>query len=162
LQKINGCGLGDREEQRMLPVQSYDESDVAMISSATAAMVVPTELDPVLSISAHRLIKRYEEIMQTLDADVADVEDSGRPHFSNHLAEDASDAQEWQSRAALAHHLTEELHAIEHAYALLQRGQYGLCEQCGHSIPPRRLAIIPSATMCVQCQGRADQMAAGH
>ena len=146
----------------MLSVPAYDESNSGLMMPVDDGLMVPDDIDLGLSLPANRLVARYREILQMLDDDRLDFADSGRPHYSNHLAEDASDAQEWQSRAAVTQHLTDELRSVEHAYTLLQLGRYGQCEHCGHAIPPRRLAIIPSATLCVPCQERADQRAAGH
>jgi DnaK suppressor protein len=33
---------------------------------------------------------------------------------------------------------------------------YGLCEQCEEEIPPRRLALMPYATLCAACQAKAE------
>jgi DnaK suppressor protein len=118
---------------------------------------IPADLDPTLAIAARRLTQRYAEIVEILRVDGSDLENSSYSQFSNHMVEDASDAQAWQSQAALTHHLRGELQQIEHAYARLQHGMYGQCERCGHAIPPRRLEIIPSASLCVRCQEIADQ-----
>src|SRR5579884_3605821 len=110
---------------------------------AAEQLSVPENLDPTLIVAARKLTRRYTEILEALREDIPDTDDSGRTQFSNHLAEDASDAQEWQSHAALTNHLLGELQQIEHAYARLQSGIYGQCENCGRTIPPRRLEIIP-------------------
>ncbi|MFC0508924.1 TraR/DksA family transcriptional regulator [Micromonospora costi] len=36
----------------------------------------------------------------------------------------------------------------------MSEGSYGVCEGCGHDIPPDRLEILPSARYCVPCQHR--------
>ena len=147
----------------MFPIQSYDESaSIQSLFPAEESMPIPADLDPLLLGPAHRLVERYHELVETLQEAQEPDEEGSRPHYSNHLAEDASDAQEWQSRAAMSHHLSGELRSVEHAYAILQRGQYGQCEQCGHNIPPRRLEIIPSATLCVKCQEFVDARTVGH
>lgn len=33
---------------------------------------------------------------------------------------------------------------------------YGLCEECEEPIEPRRLALMPHATLCPACQARKD------
>jgi DnaK suppressor protein len=33
---------------------------------------------------------------------------------------------------------------------------FGLCDQCGEEIPPRRLALLPFVRRCVDCQGEED------
>jgi DnaK suppressor protein len=34
--------------------------------------------------------------------------------------------------------------------------EFGLCEDCEEEIAPRRLALVPYATLCVACQARRD------
>ena len=46
----------------------------------------------------------------------------------------------------------ERLEAIEEAIQRMQTGDYGFCEECGDSIPKRRLIAMPLARMCVNCQ----------
>jgi DnaK suppressor protein len=36
-------------------------------------------------------------------------------------------------------------------------GGYGRCEDCGKEIGEERLAVLPSATRCVTCQGAWEQ-----
>ncbi len=33
---------------------------------------------------------------------------------------------------------------------------FGLCEACEEEIAPRRLALVPYATLCVECQAKRD------
>jgi DnaK suppressor protein len=41
---------------------------------------------------------------------------------------------------------------VERALLRLADGGYGWCENCGEEIPPARLAVYPSATLCVACK----------
>ena len=41
--------------------------------------------------------------------------------------------------------------SLEGALSRLERGTYGVCEQCGSPIHPDRMAILPDARVCVQC-----------
>ena len=110
---------------------------------------------------ADLLAARREDLLAQL-ADIAQDDDAGRPRFSNHLAEDAQDQQELRSAAALRQLLNNDLHQVEHALSRANAGDYGLCEECGHEIPPRRLQAIPTATLCVDCQGRREVRHAVH
>ncbi|HEX9053089.1 MAG TPA: TraR/DksA family transcriptional regulator [Anaeromyxobacter sp.] len=38
---------------------------------------------------------------------------------------------------------------------------FGLCEACEEEIAPRRLALVPYATLCVACQARRDPKLGG-
>ena len=33
---------------------------------------------------------------------------------------------------------------------------FGLCEECGDPIPPKRLLLMPHATLCTECHGARD------
>lgn len=43
---------------------------------------------------------------------------------------------------------------IESALQRLDSGLYGWCADCGASIQPERLEIVPSTIFCVECQQR--------
>jgi DnaK suppressor protein len=34
--------------------------------------------------------------------------------------------------------------------------EFGTCEECGDEIAPRRLELMPYATLCTECQGARD------
>ena len=46
--------------------------------------------------------------------------------------------------------------AVETAIALLDNGEYGICQDCGAEINPKRLEAIPWTTLCVYCQDEYD------
>lgn len=41
---------------------------------------------------------------------------------------------------------------IDDAFTRLKEGSYGMCEECGEPINPKRLRIVPFARTCVDCQ----------
>ena len=41
------------------------------------------------------------------------------------------------------------------ALARLAAGEYGACSRCGEPIPYGRLVVMPEATHCLRCSGRA-------
>jgi|GEM_PF-959362 RNA polymerase-binding transcription factor DksA len=49
----------------------------------------------------------------------------------------------------------EQLKLVEAALARMDSGDYGLCVDCENAIQPRRLAAIPWANRCLECQERA-------
>jgi DnaK suppressor protein len=55
-----------------------------------------------------------------------------------------------------------ELRQVEHALHRALAGTYGLCEDCGQQIPPRRLEVVPAATLCVRCQSRHESRRVAH
>jgi DnaK suppressor protein len=53
----------------------------------------------------------------------------------------------------------QELEAIEEALMRLENGVYGLCENCGLAIEPRRLEIMPETPLCRGCQSQREKLA---
>ncbi|MDQ7773064.1 MAG: TraR/DksA C4-type zinc finger protein [Elusimicrobiales bacterium] len=49
------------------------------------------------------------------------------------------------------------LEDIEAALRKIDRGVYGLCEQCQKPIAPKRLNALPSARYCLTCQAGAEK-----
>lgn len=46
--------------------------------------------------------------------------------------------------------------AVEKALKLLDIGEYGICQDCGAEINPKRLEAIPWTTLCLYCQDEYD------
>ncbi|MFP3866956.1 MAG: TraR/DksA family transcriptional regulator [Desulfobacteraceae bacterium] len=53
----------------------------------------------------------------------------------------------------------QELMAIEEALIRMDNGTYGLCEDCGAPIEPRRLEIMPQTSLCRECQAQREKIA---
>jgi RNA polymerase-binding protein DksA len=51
----------------------------------------------------------------------------------------------------------EELRAVHAAIARLERGEYGICQSCGSEIGAARLAALPHAALCIECQARSER-----
>lgn len=52
---------------------------------------------------------------------------------------------------------SQRLFEIRAALAKIEKGQYGLCEECDEPIAARRLDVVPWARLCVRCQHLAEQ-----
>lgn len=52
------------------------------------------------------------------------------------------------------------LSKIESALLRVRTASYGTCLACGEAISPKRLAALPWASLCVQCQANAEQKSA--
>ena len=50
---------------------------------------------------------------------------------------------------------------LQVALERVNEGDYGVCSECGASIPPRRLLAVPDATTCVACQDQLEHSGAG-
>jgi DnaK suppressor protein len=74
--------------------------------------------------------------------------------YGNHMADDATAAFEQATELALRQNLERTLRQVEHALHRLDKGTYGICEECGREIDSERLAVLPYATLCLDCKRR--------
>ena len=68
------------------------------------------------------------------------------------VADVASDDIDRKMIEALGSQDIKRLKAIDAALTRVNQGRYGLCMACGKKIPQERLAAIPYAVLCIQCQ----------
>lgn len=57
---------------------------------------------------------------------------------------------------AVADHRARQLAEVTRALEDINAGRYGICRECGESIPKARLKVMPFATRCVRCQARSE------
>ena len=74
------------------------------------------------------------------------------------LLDEASKSSERRLLSSLSINDAQLYRQIESALRKIKKGTYGLCEECGNPIPPRRLKILPYATHCVHCQEAIEKM----
>lgn len=85
-------------------------------------------------------------------------------------SEDFEELQsEWQERDSPAERnlrevewsqynaLQDELQEIKDAKARLADGTYGICEDCGETIPDKRLSAILTVRKCIECQSKTEK-----
>jgi DnaK suppressor protein len=56
-----------------------------------------------------------------------------------------------------AERLSERARRLRVALSRVSDGDYGICAECGESIPPKRLVAVPDATTCLACQERLER-----
>ncbi len=64
----------------------------------------------------------------------------------------ASQVFEQQRDLALREHTRTAVAAIDAALARLDAGTFGSCTSCGRAIGAERLAALPAAALCIDCQ----------
>lgn len=95
-----------------------------------------------------RLEQERSEIIESLESLRAELLNMAEP-----TADEADvDAFERDKTWALIQTLQHRLEAVEHAIELAKAGTYGICQNCGGTIDPARLEILPQATLCLRCQ----------
>lgn len=111
-----------------------------------------------------RLEEERARIRIDLDGLAAEIVDLGQSQAieaggaGNHLADDATDVMEQEKDLALRQNLEDRLRDIEQALDRMERGTYGICENCGRPIAPERLEVLPWARLCIDCKAREDRL----
>lgn len=107
-----------------------------------------------LSLSRARelLMRRREELMERREEYDEDRRDELARDAPPEFAESARHDQDLGLLDALTVSETRELKDIDAALTKIEDGTYGICEECGEPIDPRRLEAIPQARLCVACQ----------
>jgi DnaK suppressor protein len=115
------------------PVQKVDKPKKRQLGAFDPKQVLLDELD---SLKLHRGIDAIEK---------GDEIDLATGEISRDL------------EAKLSMRQQKQLKDIQEALDRLKHGDYGLCEDCGESIPEQRLRLFPAAKLCVRCQEEADR-----
>lgn len=82
---------------------------------------------------------------------------------SNGIASDQADDADAVENAERMNAITRNsqvlLDQVNAALTRIAEGTYGTCINCGKEIAPRRLEALPYATLCIECQARAEHTA---
>ena len=98
-----------------------------------------------------KLQEEKEQILAELRAQAASSKDNSRKDVGDEV-DSSVDEQERELSLLLRDRDRDRLESIEEAIQRMQTGDYGYCEECGDSIPQKRLMAMPLARMCVNCQ----------
>jgi DnaK suppressor protein len=101
-----------------------------------------------------RLQERLEELIRMRAAMTrpSDPGHDSEPDVANHPADRGSDLHDEELDETTRMLLADDERRIEEARRALADGTYGSCAECGREIPPARLAAMPEAVRCVDCQ----------
>lgn len=83
--------------------------------------------------------------------------DAAADHFGQPEDSRAQVATEREIEFALGERETAELTALDAALGRIEAGTYGVCTDCGVTIPAARLQASPEAGRCIACQEIAEQ-----
>ena len=105
---------------------------------------IEARLDARLEQLVHTRAAMLREGEGMLDSELADVD--------NHPADTGSETLELELDATTRLFMAEEERRISEARHALANGTYGTCLSCGRQIPADRLAAVPEAVRCLDCQ----------
>lgn len=102
------------------------------------------------------LNERLTELREEHSRVVAEMESAQRERLADSAGDDQGDSGsktiEHEQEITVANTIAEKIYQVERALDRLDDGDWGICERCGKPIPAARLAVFPSATLCVACK----------
>ena len=93
------------------------------------------------------LRRELEEVLGQIIALERTLEE--KPDYG--LGQGAPAVTRWELDQALLERLRERAVSLEQALSDVSEGTYGVCERCGGTIHPDRLAVLPDTKICVNC-----------
>jgi RNA polymerase-binding transcription factor DksA len=91
-----------------------------------------------------------QELNETL-AEIARLEERLARKGDYGLGKGDPSIYEWEMCLALKQRAENKARSLEEALHRADEGDYGVCEVCGQSIDPARLAILPETKRCINC-----------
>ena len=74
-----------------------------------------------------------------------------------HIGDDSDVVYEQERLLTIRGELAQRRRQIESALEKMDRGEYGICENCGRPIAPERLEALPFVSLCIECQESSDR-----
>jgi DnaK suppressor protein len=108
--------------------------------------------------AAQFLQARHAELAKSIGALTARYQDRNGSETAENTAR-AAETLDDEIRSALLDRRSRQIAQVEAALDQLDRGEYGLCHDCGAFIGLARLRALPFAQRCASCQARAERRA---
>ena len=110
------------------------------------------------------LLKKKEEMLKEIrgvqkdSLNTSQRESSGDlSAYTFHMADVATDSFDREFSLGIATNVQQKiLYAIEEALKRIEDKTFGLCTSCEKPIPKQRLAAMPWAALCLECQSKED------
>ncbi len=97
------------------------------------------------------LKERLRQELEETYAEIARLEQRLEGKGDYGLGQGDPSIYEWEMCLALKQRAESKARSLEAALRKAEEGDYGICEVCGKTIDPARLAILPDTKRCVQC-----------
>jgi len=106
------------------------------------------ELRIMLFQEKKELEEKLNKIAKKEDGDYeTSFEDYGRT-----MEDNAEEVEEYTAKIGVTEALEKKLGNINSALEKIEKGTYGICENCQEKIPLERLTAYPAAKNCIKCQ----------
>ncbi len=118
----------------------------------------------------NRVRERLEKQLDDTKNDIREIDEEvrafGADHESaegvdNHLGDDSDIVYEQERLLTVREELSNRRQRIELALKKMDKGTWGICENCGEPIAPERLDALPFVSLCITCQEEQDKRGDG-
>lgn len=104
------------------------------------------------------LLDRRRQLTGTLSSMAEEaLKTHGGGQGVDEIADIGSDQYEQELTLGLMAAERDEVKAIDDALDRIEDGSYGKCSGCQTAIPPLRLAAVPAAEYCIECQSHVEK-----
>ncbi len=97
------------------------------------------------------IAKGLQARLSELKRRVADLDHELHRPLPADSEEQAIDLENQEALEALEKTEVQEIHRIEAALQRIAENTYGICDECGADIDPKRLKALPTASKCISC-----------
>lgn len=109
----------------------------------------PAELQTLLAEHRDAATLRHQKLLAELNALLTTRR--GESDDDEHDPEGEPLSAKWSMLQGMVDAAAADIRQAEAALENLQRGDYGICQECGQQIPPEQLAVRPFRVRCVAC-----------
>jgi DnaK suppressor protein len=109
------------------------------------------------------ILERRESLIKELDflkesGLNTNVKDGSGEHssYSFHMADQGTDTMDREQQYLFASREGNYLYHLDRALERIERGEYGICIECGKEISTERLEAVPHARLCIQCKSKEE------
>lgn len=101
------------------------------------------------------LVNKRSRLLDNNRSKLGEVEESGSDAGGD-SADRAAASLDRDIMVDSAARETKEIRDIDAALAKIDAGTYGVCDECGKTIPLSRLEFMPNAPFCIECQEKLE------
>jgi len=107
-----------------------------------------------------RRTKLLRELGRLTEASKNTVQEYSGNHstYSLHMADQGTDAQEREKTFLFASREGKYLKYLDRALRMIDDGTYGHCSECGKPIQKKRLELVPTSRLCIDCKLKEEKL----
>lgn len=109
-----------------------------------------------VALLKERLLEEQARLMKGYRQHLDETVELASIDFDDTPVDVAAEQYEWDRSKSIANSYDHVLRKIKRALEKIEKGTYGLCEDCGKPIAPVRLEALPYAERCLDCQNAAE------